>query len=130
MDDYNNKHMNRRDAAEYIHDPSNPSRKPRSNHDNPPSTRNGQAPPNILNNDPRHMHHMDDPRDNKRKESGGGNRGIPLSQMKLKNENVMTAILSLIKDLGEIELELVKREVEGRLGMLYEGDLKDIDDYY
>lgn len=130
-DDYSNKHMNRREAPEYVHDQGNAVKKARSSNEQVSSNRNGQPQYKMPVNDNRNMYNMDDPSDyNKHKGSGGNNRGTPLSQVKLKNENVMTAILSLIKDLGEVELELIKREVEGRLNGLYEGDLKDIDDYY
>jgi hypothetical protein len=34
----------------------------------------------------------------------------------IRNENVISAILSLIKDLNGLELEFVKREINSRLG--------------
>jgi hypothetical protein len=40
------------------------------------------------------------------------------NQEVIRNENVISAILSLIKDLNGIELEFVKREINSRLGML------------
>ena len=33
-----------------------------------------------------------------------------------RNENILCAVLALLKELGESELELVKRDIERKLG--------------
>jgi hypothetical protein len=42
--------------------------------------------------------------------------GTPKTHQYIKNENVISAILSLIKDLNAPELEFVRKEVNNRLG--------------
>ena len=83
--------MNKREDPEYLHDPPRATPKPRAPADHPTSNPNGQPTSNQTNNDFRN-NHMDDPRQNQGKGSGGRGKATPLSQMKLKNENVMTAI--------------------------------------
>ena len=66
----------------------------------------------------------------KRRPSGSGGSGRNVVNNKLKNENVVTAILTLIKDLGETELELIKDQVIKKLNRFYDGEANDTDDYY
>ena len=46
---------------------------------------------------------------------GGVNNGGGVQEQ--RNENILCAVLALLKELGESELELVKRDIENKITM-------------